>query len=304
MTYVKILFLVFLLLFGSCDSQKESTNGNNSNKPIVAVSNYPLYYFAKIIAGDFMDINFPIIEGDPAYWMPSPEQLGIFQNAQLIVLNGSGYEQWLERVSLPSSKIVDTSIGFKDQWIEAHDDVQHSHGKEGAHVHKGTAFTTWLNFKIAVRQAESISKAFSELMPDHKEQFNQNYMTLRSELFALDQRMNMWVSKSPYRQIITSHPVYQYLQSGYGLSLSSLHWEPNEMPSEDQWKKLELMITDHESVIMIWESKPIEAIESMLDRLKIKFIVFDPCANKPKYGDFVYIMKENLDQLENVITKN
>ena len=299
----KVIILLVLLLSGSCSFQKDAEKESITDKPVIAVTNYPLYYFARTIAGDFIEVNFPLIDGDPAFWMPSAEQLHVFQHADLIIINGAGYEQWIERVSLPSSKIVNTSIEFKNQWIETHDGIKHSHGKEGAHVHQGTAFTTWLNFKFAIQQAESIYLAIARLAPEHKVQFDQNYKQLKSDLMDLDQKMSVCGSQLAGKQIITSHPVYQYLQSGYGLDLASLHWEPNEMPSDGQWEELKLLIQNQKSVIMVWEEKPISAIGSVLDSLKIKYLVFDPCANEPTPGNFMDIMRQNVSQLENAKAK-
>ncbi|MCK5467205.1 MAG: zinc ABC transporter substrate-binding protein [Cyclobacteriaceae bacterium] len=292
--------LIFIFLF-SCVSKKENTVENDVEKPLIAVVNYPLYYFAKAIGGDHVTVYFPAIEGDPAYWKPNAKQVSNFQNADLILANGAGYAKWMEKVSLPSSKIVVTSISFEDQWIEVNEGLAHSHGAEGEHIHKGTAFTTWLNFKLAAKQSESIFKVLKELIPNHTEELNQNFEQLNAGLSELDKRMETIAKELGHQRLIASHPVYQYLEAGYGLEIINEHWESNEMPTTSQWKDLQKLINEHQARVMIWEDDPIEEIKSKLDEMNIKIAVFSPCANNPEAGDFMDLMNENLNQLERMI---
>ena len=292
--------LIFIFLF-SCVSKKENTVENDVEKPLIAVVNYPLYYFAKTIGRDHVTVYFPAIDGDPAYWKPSAKQVINFQNADLILANGAGYAKWMEKVSLPSSKIVVTSISFEDQWIEVNEGLAHSHGAEGEHIHKGTAFTTWLNFKLAAKQSESIFKVLKELIPNHTEELNQNFEQLNAGLSELDKRMETIAKELGHQRLIASHPVYQYLEAGYGLEIINEHWESNEMPTTSQWKDLQKLINEHQARVMIWEDDPIEEIKSKLDEMNIKIAVFSPCANNPEAGDFMDLMNENLNQLERMI---
>ena len=289
--------LIFIFLF-SCSSKKEKTAEHKAKKPVIAVVNYPLYYFTKTIGGERVTVYLPSISGDPAYWKPDSRQVINFQKADLILANGAGYAKWMEKVSLPSSKIVNTSIGFKDQWIEVNEGLAHSHGSEGEHVHKGTAFTTWLNFKLAAKQAESIYKALNGLLPDHAEELKKNYEQLQKGLNDLDKRMKEVALSFENQYVIASHPVYQYLESGYGLRIISEHWEPDALPTDDQWKDLKETIKDHQVNIMIWEDEPLVALNSKLKELKILVSVFNPCANTPETGDFIDVMNQNLNDLE------
>lgn len=45
---------------------------------------------------------------------------------------------------------------MKEKYIPLKDVATHSHGPEGEHVHTGLAFTTWLNFQMAIAQADAI----------------------------------------------------------------------------------------------------------------------------------------------------
>ena len=87
------------------------------------------------------------------------------QKADLILLNGATYDKWLAGVSLPESKLIDTSSAFADQYIKTVEAGTHSHGKGGDHSHAGTAFTTWIDFDQALQQARAVKDALTEIRP-------------------------------------------------------------------------------------------------------------------------------------------
>ena len=148
--------------------------------PIIAVTNYPLKYFAERIGGDRINVVFPIPpDVDPAFWVPEPSAVLAFQSADAILLNGATYSRWLDRVSLPRKKLVNTSRSFKDQYVPAKSFATHTHGPEGPHAHAGMAFTTWIDFQLAIQQAEVVRAVLERLVP------TQN-ATIRSQLLSLE----------------------------------------------------------------------------------------------------------------------
>ena len=97
----------------------------------------------------------------------------------LILLNGAGYAKWVNKVSLPASRLVNTSRDFADQYIRTSGGVSHSHGPGGEHAHGGTAFTTWLDFYLATRQAEAVAKTITRKRPDAKDRVAKNLEALQ-----------------------------------------------------------------------------------------------------------------------------
>ena len=170
---MKLLFIFCLIcLVSSTSCQKEDQEREEkSDQAFQVVSvNYPLHYFAQRIGGDFIQAVYPIpADGDPAYWKPDEKAIGIYQKADLILDNGADYAKWMSKVSLPTSRIINTSNAFKDEYIQLTMGTTHSHGPEGDHVHKGYAFTTWLNLKLAIEQADAIKTRLIQVLPEQKE---------------------------------------------------------------------------------------------------------------------------------------
>ena len=268
-------------------------------KLTVYVVNYPLQYFAERVGGDSIAVVFPVPpDKDPAYWRPNPQAISEYQSADLILINGARYAKWIDMVSLPQMKLVNTSKGFKDRYVHSDEILTHSHGLEGEHAHESLAFTTWLDLELAAQQAKAVAAALIQKQPDFKGTFEKNYANLEKDLLALDQEIKTAVSKNPSQAFVVSHPVYDYLARRYGLNIKSLHWEPDEVPNDEQMAELRVMLAKHPAKWMIWEGDPLPESVEKIKAIGLGSLVFDPCGNKPEQGDFLSFMKQNIENLK------
>jgi zinc transport system substrate-binding protein len=290
--FLTALFLAFSLL------NPFSLEADEASISIYTV-NYPLKYFAERIAGEHATVVFPAPkEVDPAYWMPDRKTISDYQKADLILLNGAHYAKWTEKVSLPGSKMADTSKKFKARYIKTEEAVTHSHGPGGDHAHEGAAFTTWLDFNQAAKQAEAILKALSRKRPALKTNFKKNYASLERDLLTLDSEIKEIVLNNGSQPIIGSHPVYQYFARRYGLNIKSVHWEPDEIPGVGQWQNFQNILKDHPAQWMIWEAEPLKKSVEIVAVKGVNSIVFDSCGNVPEEGDFLSVMRKNIENLK------
>jgi zinc transport system substrate-binding protein len=267
----------------------------------IYVVNYPLKYFSERIGGPHVKVTLPVPANvDPVYWQPGITDISAYQQADLILLNGAGYAKWVSKVSLPRTKTVDTSRGFRDQYITIKETITHSHGAEGEHAHEGLAFTTWLDLSLAARQAEQIFESMIRRRPQQEKLFRVNYQSLKKDLLDLDSRMRSITSPHENIPILFSHPIYDYLQRAYGLNGRSVHWEPDQEPSVSQMTSLKELISTHTSQWMIWERNPLPTSVEKLEAIGIQSTVFDPCGNQPPEGNFLSIMQDNISKLESI----
>jgi zinc transport system substrate-binding protein len=297
---VLFLFAFFLV---SCGSRQGSQEKSQSEKPVVTSVNYPLSYFAQRIGGDLIRNEYPVpTDVDPAYWIPEDEALTLYQSADIIFANGAGYAGWMNNVSLPASRIVITSMNMEEKYIPLEDVFTHSHGPEGDHEHTGYAFTTWLDFQIAIAQAKAVKENLVNTLPESKDELENNYYSLKTDLLALHESMQELSAKIEGLNIIGSHPVYQYLSKAYDLNIRSVHFEPGEMPGLDQWKEFDELLEQNTSPIMLWEDEPIPEIIEILNEKGVRAMVFNPCGNKTAGVDFIEMMKKNIQTLQNSIS--
>ncbi len=295
--------MITLFLFSaiiSCVNPAHDEKQDEKSRIVVFVSNYPLYAMTQQISGGKADILFPAEgQGDPAYWNPEPEEIAQIQEADLILINGATYEKWMGNISIPESSLVNTSKGFKDKYISLKEATTHSHGPEGEHEHTGTAFTTWLDLTLAAEQAYVVKNALIKLLPDEEKNFEEAYLKLKNELMDLDKELTA-ITSADHIHVIFSHPVYQYFSERYNVHGSSLHWEPDIIPDGNAWSELEHEL-DHQAVKwMIWESQPLPEVAERLGEMGVSVIVYDPCSNVPEVGDFLSVMKNNINSLRNI----
>jgi zinc transport system substrate-binding protein len=306
-----ILFSICLLLSacdntspGSADADTASGSAE-TDADFVLASNYPQYFVANRLSAGIDDgprIVFPRINGDPANWIPTSDQIEQIQSADLILLNGAGAESWLDLVTLRNRQLVDTTSGLQDRLIPLDETVVHQHGPEGEHSHQGTAFTTWLDPVLLSEQAIAAEEALTLLNPQSGPVYTENLKTLKSDLAALDQRLEEALGSLAGQTVLFSHPVYQYLARRYNLKGISLHWEPGEEPGLSDWIDLQRILASNTVTFMIWEDEPLEAITSKLLELGVVPIPWHTAGNLPDDGDFLTVMLNNADRLESFLT--
>jgi zinc transport system substrate-binding protein len=272
------------------------------NQSAIFVSNYPLSYFVSRIAGNDARMLFPNIQGDPASWVPKETDLPALQNTRVILINGAGYEKWVDVISLPTSTVTDTSLGFADNYLSTQTSPTHSHGPSGDHAHSGTAFTTWLDFAQAAQQAEAVRNALVDAQIIDAQQADAALASLTADLLALDKNLKNITAKNNSLPLIVSHPVYDYFARRYDLNVQPVLWEPGIAPTEDQWTSLQEILKTHPAEWMIWESEPLPDTVNRLLALGLQSVVFDPSGNRPTQGDFLSIMQKNVENLKPVFT--
>ena len=294
--WINPVWLSLCCLSVICLSSLSSASADD--KLQVHTVNYPLAYFAERIGGAHVDVQFPAPAGiDPAFWMPDTETIAAYQQTDLILLNGADYAKWVKKVSLPRRKLVNTSSPFRGDYITTREGVTHQHGPGGEHSHSGTAFTTWLDFSQAARQAEQVAMAMKKLRPAHAEVFAENYQRLQHDLLQLDVRMHEITAHNSELPLLASHPVYQYLARRYGLNLRAVTWEPGTYPDASSWQAFKSLQAAHPAHWMLWEDEPLDKTRERLLGSGVNIMVFKPCMNRPAEGDFMTVMQANIEAL-------
>ncbi len=298
--------VVISCVASGCD-RKSSQPGEQAlaGDPVVYTTFYPTTYFAERIAGEAVKVVCPCPEeADPATWMPDAGTLAAYQKAGLIVINGASFEKWIERASLPESRMVDTSKPLTSELITQKDAVTHSHGPEGGHSHEGIDGHTWLDPINATKQAAQIKRAMIGRWPDRKAVFDVGHAGLAGDLDGLDLRLRSISQMLRGRRLLSSHPAYNYLARRYGWQLRYFFLEPDELPDEETLAKIKADLALQSADLMLWESPPSPMVADAVAReLNVVNVVFSPCESRSaedraRGADYISLMKESLDRLE------
>ena len=277
-------------LLTACSEPGPTPEASTGKTPYIVAVNRPLAWFAEQLLGGRVEVVMPAPAGtDPARWRPDADDVGLLQEAELVLLNGADYSPWLKHVSLSASRLVVTSEANRAQWIPLQSQVTHSHGPEGEHAHSGYAFTTWMNLDLAAGQARAVAAALQSNLPAQAGNIEANATALLQELAAMDDSYAEAVAPLRGRQVIYSHPVYQYFEARYQLPGISLHWEPDDMPGDAQWRELESSL--EEDALFVWESEPLPRIAERLSALGVEQVTVDPGANADR--DWMQLQRDN-----------
>ena len=150
---------------------------------------------------------------------------------------------------------------------------------------------------MAARQAEAIFKALSRKDPIHKADYIKNFEGLKRDLQSLDDRMKGISVLKPALPVVASHPIYQYMARRYNLNMKMVMWEPDADPGDDEWKFMGNILKNHPAAWMVWEGKPLADSVGKLKDMGVAGVIFSPCFSKPEQGDFLSVMKQNIDNL-------
>ncbi len=287
----------FLALVGCGKSNSSNAPGPaRSGTPVIYTDNYPLAYVAEQAAAGAFEVRFPApADVDPAYWRPGAAVVSQYQQADLILLNGAGYSRWTQSVSLPPSRVVDTSQEFHDQLLTTADLVVHKHGPEGEHTHEGLASHTWLDPRLLRLQARAVARAIQARGATKGTEHA--WGVVERDISDLERELEGFARREGFR-MLASHPVYDYLTSFCQWNTKSLHWEPGETPSEEQWAKFAKLHAAHPATIMLWEGEPSPETRQKLEgTYQVKCVVYELAANRPVSGDFLSVMRANIERL-------
>ena len=291
-----------VLLFAAACGQ-DGTKAEAAALPRVAATFHPTAFFVAYVAGEYVEVVRPLpADADPAFWEPSPEALLEIQGADLIVLNGAGFERWAESVSLPDSRVLRTAEGFRQDWIER-DSGSHSHGGLAPHSHGGVDGHTWMDPLQAVLQAEAIRDALKERWPERAAAFDEGFARLRSELEALDGRWRKLAPGLEGLRLVASHPSYDYLARRYGFELTNLDLAPEETLPEPILAELAELAAGNARTLVLWEADPLAETRAALAANGIESVLYAPAEvlapSEHELGrDFLDVMNENIDRLE------
>ena len=226
----RFLYLIILcaLCVGCKSNQQKAGMAESNAKPTVTVTIPPYQYFVDKIAGDKVDINVMVSNGNnPETYEPNAQQMMELSNSALYLKVGSiGFEQtWMKKLedNAPGMKVIDTSVGITPAKTPG--------GNIDPHV--------WMSCKNARIIASNMLKALCELEPKHKTFFEKNYQSLLSIIDKRDSTIKESFIKNPdlVRKFVIYHPILTYFARDYQLEQLAIEEEGRE-PSAAQLKAL------------------------------------------------------------------
>lgn len=280
-----------MFAISGCGSRLPNDGGHATGEAVqipdpsdtVATTFHPTTWMTRYLIGGNANVTCPLPDGeDPISWTPDDDAIATYQSAKLIITNGAGFEKWIDKVTLPTSRIVDTTAELKQPLIRYENAVTHQHGPAGEHSHEGIDGHTWLDPLIAKHQAARIAAALRKTWPQHVSRIDENLGLLDKQLDDLHERLleTGYQMKQKDIRLLCSHPAYNYLARRYGWKVKNLDLDPGEPLTDAQVVAL-VKDQDPAKTLMLWESEPVTESVDKLAAAGVKSVLFSPCENKP-----------------------
>jgi len=233
------LFLLITLLFAASSYADELPgNASKSHKLIQVVTTFSvLSDLVKQIGGEHVEVYSLVGWDEDAHvFHPSPSAVKKLARADLLIVNGLGFEGWLDRlVSVAQYKGVlqIASEGIDAIHLEGRDKHEHHGHDEGeghGDDHEGGGRGSkvfdphaWLSLKAVRHYLTNISSALQALDPNRVDYYRDRAQQYSSLLNELERSIDSRFSAIPQnRHVVIPHNAFAYLARDYGLHIHSL----------------------------------------------------------------------------------
>ena len=257
----------------------------NEQKVVAIASFFPLYEFTKEIGREKVDVTLLVPSGvEPHDWEPTIKDLQLMQQADVIIINGIGFENWIDNIGSINSdvKVVDTSIGISILESDPH---------------------IWLNPVMAQKQVENIVDSLSKVDPLNEKYYKQNGISYIKKLEELDNKISYELS-SCKKDFIAFHDAFSYFANQYDLNQHTVlkSNEPHEEPTSKSLENIINLARDLDSnVIFTEEAVDKRTSQVIANEIGGKVLTLSPLEIGDSQTDYIKKMEENLLHLKEAL---
>ncbi|MDZ4380120.1 MAG: metal ABC transporter substrate-binding protein [Parvibaculum sp.] len=204
-----------------------------ATEPVKVVASFSILGdMVRNVAGSNADVTVLVgPDGDTHSFEPGPAHASALADADLLVLNGLGFEPWLIRLAAASgtkAKYVTASFGVSPRHLSAaerrRDEDGHGHDEDG-YPEAARDFDphAWQDLRNGITYVQNIAGALAEKDPDNALVYRANAESYILELKKLDQWVRSELAKLPKekRKVITTHDAFGYFGNAYGVEFIS-----------------------------------------------------------------------------------
>lgn len=179
-------------------------------------------------------------DADAHVYEPSPADGKRLAQADVVLVNGLGFEGWITRMIKVS--------GYRGVTVVASQGIQprrdpprggHNHGKHQGHSHGPDPSSeldphAWQDLQLGQRYVANVADALVQRWPQHRAQIEARRTDYLARMRQLDADVRSWLGAVPraQRRVITSHDAFGYFGAAYGVDfLAPQGWNTHSEPS-------------------------------------------------------------------------
>ena len=227
--FLMIFSISLLISLAACNQVNNTSNVSTLDGKLKIVATTTIVAdVVSQVGGEYIDLDVLLpIGADPHGFDPTPQDIAMVADADVVFANGAGLEEFLEDLiesAGADKRTVHVSSGIDLISLnESHDEEMHdedSHEEETDHEHTGVDPHTWTDPNNVIIWVRNIQDALSEIDPSHTEQYSKNAESYTEALKNLDKWVVEQVLLVPadQRVIVTDHTLYSYFNEEYGFT--------------------------------------------------------------------------------------
>jgi len=219
---------LLLAVFALSGCNRQDVPPKVTVRPVVVTTLFPLYDYARILAGDRMEVQLLLPPGlEPHHFEPRPDDLLRIHRAALFIYIGPFLEPWAERVitgvDRQKLRVVAAAEGIPLLPAPTHAGGVHGHQHQRSQAANDPH--VWLDFAADQTMVATIASAMSAVDPAGADQYRQRADVLVRQLIALDERYRQGLASCESRVLLHGgHAAFGYLAHRYGLTYQAGTW--------------------------------------------------------------------------------
>ncbi|MBD8497761.1 metal ABC transporter substrate-binding protein [Paenibacillus arenosi] len=323
-TWLSILLGAIIMLTTACGNS--AAVQIEEGKVNVVTSFYPLYYMAKEIGGEHVNVVNLIPSGvEPHDWTPKSVDLQNVSKAQIMLYQGAGFEGWIEdfkngldnnsKVKLiEASKGVTLIEGTNAEEESGHEhghdhghneEAEHHHENEVGHSHEGGVDPhTWVSPKSAIVMAENVKQALIDADSSNKSYYEERHKQLHDKLVALDKQYADSIKQTSKKDIVVSHHAFGYLARDYGIHQHAIMGiSPSAEPRAQDILRLKQLVEEKQIKYIFFEELVSDTLaKTLASEANVETLVLSPLEGLTKEQEaagenYLTLMERNLQHL-------
>lgn len=226
--FVSFSLLTLIVLSSCAPASTGEVNEGDIPLKVLAAESF-IADMAQNVTGDRITVETLIPLGmDPHGFEPSPQDVAMIADSNVLIINGTGFEEWLQDVidNTGGSRIViDSTAGLTPrdpkpgELAHEHDESDHDEVDNGHHHDVDPHF--WLDPISAIEYVENIRDGLIQADPEGAEFYTANANAYILQLKELDETIRKKVSVIPVEQrlLVTNHESFGYYADRYGFQI-------------------------------------------------------------------------------------
>jgi manganese/iron transport system substrate-binding protein len=289
---------VIALVLAGCQEGAGSTAGSTPAPGALKVVTSTTVFadIVENVGGDLVDVSSLVPKGGDVHtFEPKPADVRKVAQAKLLVMNGLGLDDWLEKTianaSAAGTPLLKLGVDLPGVQLLPGEEA----GTQNPHL--------WMDVKYGELYVDRIAAALKSADAAHAAQYDSQAAAYRQRLDVLDASVRAKVASIPEanRKLVTFHDAFPYYARAYGIAIVGVAVEaPGQDPSAAYTAQLIKTIRDAGARAIFSESQfPTKLVDQLASETGATVVsdLYDDALGDPPVTSYEALITWDTDQL-------